>query len=49
MTDKIDEIVKILNNTNMPQSDFVKLIEVPDRQNEIKDMMIEYLLKYKKT
>ena len=27
MTDKIDEIVKILNNTNMPQSDFVKLME----------------------
>lgn len=24
------------------------LIEVPDRQNEIKDMMIEYLLKFKK-
>lgn len=27
MTDKIDEIVKILNNANMPQSDFVKLME----------------------
>lgn len=27
MTDKIDEIVKTLNNANMPQSDFVKLME----------------------
>ena len=27
MTDKIDEIVKILNNTNMPQSDFVKRLK----------------------
>lgn len=27
MTDKIDEIVKLLNNANMPQSDFVKLME----------------------
>lgn len=34
---------------NHVTSDFVKLIEVPDRQNEIKDMMIEYLLKYKRT
>jgi ATP-dependent exoDNAse (exonuclease V) beta subunit len=34
---------------NHVTSDFVNLIEAPDRQNEIKDMMIEYLLKYKKT
>lgn len=27
MNDKIDEIVKILNSANMPQSDFVKLME----------------------
>lgn len=30
-------------------SEHAKLIEVPDRQNEIKDMMIQYLLKYKRT
>ena len=33
---------------NHVTSEHAKLIEVPDRQNEIKDMMIEYLLKYKK-
>ena len=29
-------------------SEHAKLVEVPDRQSEIKDMMIQYLLKYKK-
>lgn len=33
---------------NHVTSEHAKLIEVPDRQNEIKDMMIQYLLKYKK-
>ena len=33
---------------NHVTTEHAKLIEVPDRQNEIKDMMIQYLLKYKK-
>lgn len=33
---------------NHVTSEHAKLIEVPDRQLEIRDMMIQYLLKYKK-
>ena len=33
---------------NHVTSENAKLIEVPDRQTEIRDMMIQYLLKYKK-
>ena len=34
---------------NYVTNEHTKLVEVPDRQNEIKDMMIQCFLKYKKS